>query len=126
MDYSVDYFINKFENIPEDKWWTGSFRNDKDTKQCAYGHCLDNGAGEYHGLVSFATENNINIAYINDMDYPPIYTGLKYYQSTPKKRVLEALYDIKAKEEPKEIEIKGEFKAVGFTSVVKKYLNSVS
>jgi hypothetical protein len=35
--YDVDYFIKKFEAIPEDKWIMGSFFFN--SRSCALGHC---------------------------------------------------------------------------------------
>lgn len=48
MEYNVDYFIKKFEEIPENQWSVGDFRtiiknglgNIKSTTWCAQGHCM--------------------------------------------------------------------------------------
>ena len=38
--YDVLYFIEKFEAIPEERWYTGEFTNPYNPKQkCALGHC---------------------------------------------------------------------------------------
>lgn len=36
--YNVDYFIRKFEAIPEERWITGAFV-DPSGNCCAFGHC---------------------------------------------------------------------------------------
>jgi hypothetical protein len=36
--YDVDYFIDKFEKIPEELWCI-SIRHDGGGRSCAYGHC---------------------------------------------------------------------------------------
>ena len=36
-DYTIDYFINKFEAIPKERWCTASLT--KDDRCCALGHC---------------------------------------------------------------------------------------
>ena len=38
IEYTLEYFIKKFEAIPEKKWTVGTFEDDKGCK-CAYGHC---------------------------------------------------------------------------------------
>ena len=38
MKYTLEYFISKFEAIPENLWTVGTFEDDKGCK-CAYGHC---------------------------------------------------------------------------------------
>jgi hypothetical protein len=39
--YNLDYFIRKFEAIPEDQWCTGDFVKVVNGKEqrCAFGHC---------------------------------------------------------------------------------------
>jgi len=37
MEYTVDYFIKKFEAIPENKWFIGGYEDGY--KKCALGHC---------------------------------------------------------------------------------------
>jgi hypothetical protein len=94
--YDVDYFIKKFEAIPEVNWTTGVF-NDGCGRFCALGHC-----GETFGRTSqeaFALrdlldfELNESITRINDGNCP------EYDQPTPRARILAALRDIKAKQE---------------------------
>jgi hypothetical protein len=38
MEYTVDYFIEKFENVPEDAWGTGCC-DDFEGHKCALGLC---------------------------------------------------------------------------------------
>jgi hypothetical protein len=92
MNYDVEYFINKFQSIPEDKWTTRNYT--EDDKHCALGHC---GVGSIRGenpeaealIEFFDLLSPGTIVYIND----GLYT--KYQQPTPKQRILAALYDIK-------------------------------
>lgn len=112
MKYTVDYFIEKFEAIPEKMWCRGQFVSGE--KRCANGHCgvtdenaINNEAKalvaileplkewtwpEYGGMGIFEVTANINDGYT------------KYRQETPKHRILAALYDIKAMNKPKDIE----------------------
>lgn len=102
--YTVDYFINKFEAIPEGRWTTGVFVIGN--KCCANGFCgLTNdkrfneeaGAladllmplaekcrGQYNDEKIFWVTANINDGFISE-----------YNQSTPKRRILAALHDVK-------------------------------
>lgn len=107
--YTVDYFIKKFEAIPETEW-------SGDATACAYTHCGQYREGyktecpalsdlfktihscskvqmerdlrgeSYHGFSWLVTAINDNL---NSNDTP-------YKQSTPKARILAALHDIKA------------------------------
>lgn len=91
--YTVDYFIDKFSKIPEDKWQMGGYHNKDKTKFCAFGHC---GIDEYSGWKSKseadALLNILPIAVsVNDGEHED------YRQLTPKQRILAALNDIKKK-----------------------------
>jgi hypothetical protein len=100
--FTVDYFINKFEAIPEEKWCIGEFINQKD-QCCALGHCgrrldrlngLEDSALVDLILIRISTLRPLyGIVSINDGDDP------NYPQATPKQRVLAALRDIKLKRE---------------------------
>lgn len=83
--YDVDYFIQKFEAIPEENWCVGEYHGDNDT-HCALGHC-DDDIDRQPLRQLFAN----GCAKINDGH------NLRYQQSTPKQRILAALRDIKAK-----------------------------
>lgn len=101
MKYDVDYFLNKFQAIPEVRWTTGKFV--RGNKRCAGGHC---GMGkqpkqteEYTHLerlfallsVSSVTAEKMYciVPHINDGQTN------EYQQPTPKQRIMAALYDIK-------------------------------
>lgn len=90
QQYNVDYFIKKFEEIPEEKWIAGSFSGMNGT-HCALGHCYNNGEGY--------TQSPEGSALIRILNYPAqINDGLRseYQQNNPKNRILAALYDKKA------------------------------
>lgn len=100
--YDVDYFINKFEKIPEDNWIAGAFRrllSDGSYGHCAAGHCgvisecyLDTDENHAEGKVlykMFVESLDVLVPHINDGK------DKRYQQPTPKQRILAAIYDIK-------------------------------
>lgn len=110
MNYSVDFFIAKFERIPEELWCIAMF-DDGAGKHCALGHCgTKNGfkelVGEAVGLnilfcgISEKIGRYVSVVEINDGHDP------NYQQPTPKQRILGALYDIKKMQQPKELPAK--------------------
>lgn len=94
--YDVDYFIKKFEAIPENLWFTGNFCDKTGKKKCALGHCEEcNEDVALHRLFpNPCGDGSSIIAIINDGK------DFRYVQKTPKKRVLAALYDIKNMQQP--------------------------
>lgn len=100
-EYTVDYFIQKFEKIPEGLWHVGSYTNLDRTRFCALGHCGVMKGGELLLSASgraladlISCHLRCGVGNIND--------GLHkhFQQPTPKQRILAALYDIKAKQTP--------------------------
>jgi hypothetical protein len=95
VKYTVDYFIEKFSAIPDEKWWTGDYENKG--RFCALGHCgekfMRGGMTEESMALGRLFEEYLicAVASVNDGK------GL-YPQPTPKARILAALQDIKAKE----------------------------
>lgn len=100
MNYNADYFINKFEPIPESKWCIYAMINDKGQK-CARGHC---NAGirmdikiypsiEDNALCELFEKLGHQVWDVNNGYHGP------YQQLTPKQRILAALRDIKALDE---------------------------
>lgn len=98
-NFTVDYFIKKFEAIPEEKWMVGEFK-DNEGRFCALGHCgqrmgmscneIPDESWTLRSLFAW-TMNRFSVTNINDgKDY-------NYQQPTPKQRVLAALYDVKNK-----------------------------
>lgn len=119
--YDVDYFIDKFERIPEELWLVGDFKNGN--RFCAVGLC-----GENWGIITQESQalrrvlNTESVASLNDGKDP------RYQQPTPKQRILAALRDIKAKqqpEQPKEPEPAPEPKIVYRTVVIDKAVESL-
>ena len=94
MTYDIDYFINKFEDIPEDKWCNEYYVDPKDeTKRCALGHCgcleFKDANPEADALGDIFVKRGYSVFYVND--------GMieEYSQPTPKQRILAALKHIK-------------------------------
>lgn len=89
--YTVDYFINKFTNIPDNKWFIGALTNPKDKdSHCAMGHCIYGSSySEFNYLCHLFDIGGLYVAPINDGKNP------EYKQNTPKARILAALEDIK-------------------------------
>lgn len=97
MEYTVDYFIKKFEAIPDNRWCVGELMN-KAGQCCAYGHCgmreYDTEAPEADALMKVERKlpsEPTCFASINNGEHPA------YQQETPRLRILAALRDIKAK-----------------------------
>lgn len=109
MIYDVDFFIKKFEAIPEEKWCRGDRQNDKG-QRCAHGHCYPEDADELQ-LSGFGFKNedeNSLIKLAKEAGYSgfaPINNGedQRYQQDTPKQRMLAVLNDIKNGTVPKPI-----------------------
>lgn len=99
--YTKEYFIAKFEAIPEELWASGSSGHE-DGKKCAVLLCDGvNGGSQFPGMRpegdalhalfphSYADETVCNsITRINDGRNP------RYQQPTPKARVIAALRDL--------------------------------
>jgi hypothetical protein len=108
MNYDVDYFIAKFEAIPEEMWITEDLWTENGC--CALGHCGARRLSEVEDLPEAAALVSIFKPHIsrynNDMcdDTEAVWCvndqkGINgYNQPTPKQRILAALRDIKAKQ----------------------------
>lgn len=127
--YNVDYFIKKFEALSDQLWTTGSLT--QGTKHCSLGHC-----GVHFSLIDGMT--NEAKALVNLFNLLPKQDGFRgtlspivindgnhdlYKQTTPRGRILAALYDIKAKQQLKE---KVVYKTVVIDSAVKELQESLS
>lgn len=92
MEYNVDYYIEKYEAIPEDEWCVNSY-NGPNGSHCAMGHCgMRIGktvTNEVNELVLLFFLISTNVPCVNDGD------DCRYQQRTPKQRILAALHDIK-------------------------------
>lgn len=101
--FTVDYFIKKFEAIPEDEWLDdGDYSNAYGTKFCAFGHCgrlTDQWNDEATALQKIIKSAGLHVISLNDKG------DGKYYQPTPKQRILAALYDIKKLSSEQEVQV---------------------
>lgn len=106
--YTVDYFINKLEAIPEEKWRVGTLGYDGHC--CALGHCgvtnleylADQKDSEGYALCHLFKTSIGRCGITNFSEYVwDINDNLdsRYSQPTPRARILAALADIKAKQE---------------------------
>lgn len=98
--YNVDYFIDKFEKIPENKWCAHDYSNGEGTKFCAAGHCgatYWNYHPEANTLADIFISHETKVAHVNDGG------DLRYQQPTPKGRILAALRDIKKIQESSQV-----------------------
>lgn len=86
MKYDVNYFINKFSAIPEERWTVRNYI--LGNKRCALGHC---GMGiiftsrEALALIAlFKSKLDVRVSWVNDGKYASL-------GRTPKERILNAL-----------------------------------
>lgn len=97
--YNVDYFIKKFEATQDNKWITNNYI--LGDSFCALGFCGRDGIRE-----SKEADDLVNLFLSNSFAHPAEVNDGKqnqpYQQPTPKQRILAALYDIKAKQQPTE------------------------
>lgn len=95
--FDVDYFIQKFEAIPEEKWCTVKYRDRGAC--CSLGHCGEGMDDEYGFSVTDEAEALKKMVFIglDDADVPSINDGQdnRFQQPTPKQRILAALRQIK-------------------------------
>lgn len=103
MTYDVDYFLNKFDAIPDEMWCCGGFS--WGGKMCALGHC---GVTHYSSpitpeslaLARLFNENlGVDVARVNDANSELLYNNLSKLVElgdTPKERIISALILIKA------------------------------
>lgn len=115
MKYTVDYFINKFEAIPEERWTECYFSDG--SKCCANGHCgirSSNQSTEEALTLREVFKNLFVTVASGEKFWEPAYQDgfslvaanvndgrtAQYQQPTPKQRILAALYDIKKMQQP--------------------------
>jgi hypothetical protein len=92
-NYTVDYFIQKFEAIPDELWCVGEFV-DVGGRCCAAGHCgarLNGGNSNKPEYMAIQKALGFHIYDINDGKLST------YPQPTPRARILAALRDVKAR-----------------------------
>lgn len=92
-NFTVDYFISKFEAIPDRKWTVKSYRGL--FSRCALGHCgeeMFKYTEESSALRALFEANDLFVTIINDGN------SATFNQKTPKQRILAALRSIKEKQ----------------------------
>lgn len=97
MNYTVDYFIRKFNRIPNRLWTTGRFKS-SNGKKCVLGHC-----GMYSTLRRTEIAMNLNSLFYKKGFVTDINDGAHpfFRQKRPKARILAALRWIKAQSKSK-------------------------
>jgi hypothetical protein len=103
--YTVDYFIQKFEAIPDEKWTTGTYTR-CEYKHCALGHCGTEiiEKPRLFFKTKFTPEGKA-LENLFKIHFPESITRIndgevdQYQQPTPKARILAALRDIQKKQE---------------------------
>ena len=94
IKFGIDWFIHKFEEIPEEKWTEGAYQ--KGGALCALGFCGELSSKEPTiesiSLEKLFEEYQLRVSLVNDGECP------LYQQDTPKKRIVSALLDIRQKE----------------------------
>lgn len=96
--YDVDYFIDKFEKIPDDKWCIGSFDGPYGS-HCALGHCgchdSNRNTDEANALRNLFEDSDLIVSAV-DVNDDHLYSTRPFLDaSTPKQRILNALQYIK-------------------------------
>lgn len=144
MEYTVDYFIDKFESIPEKRWLSkGGIINKgifSGIKCCAQGWCLP--SDTLYGLlqekqVSHCSFDLYDIKYLEIIslleifkpysDNPSVFISTinngfnyAYNQKTAKQRILSALYDIKKLQQPEQPKVKEVIRYVSVSETLKE------
>lgn len=109
-NYNVDYFIKKFEAIPEALWNNFSQYDSETNTFCAFGHCRTrilhcgntDGADSMEGRSLIEMFNSAGFDVHSGNWITDVNNGrsFNYQQPTPKQRILAALYDIKKMQQP--------------------------
>lgn len=97
MIYDVNYFIAKFEAIPEHFWICGSFNDKTGLKHCALGFCVHIRQRrtdppydtEFNALVEIFKCRGFDVVRVNDGTYEGV------VKTSPRERILAKLYDFK-------------------------------
>ena len=112
MNYNVDYFIRKFEAIPEEMFCVKTRSNGY--QRCALGWCYPNHEAAWQSQITNRADDSIEDKAIVKMFYSAFKLGVggvnngiypEYQQPTPKQRILAALYDIKKMQQPQHADI---------------------
>jgi hypothetical protein len=91
-EFTVDYFIRKFETTKENQWCIGWANNSKG-QHCAVGFCRDD--TERMALVELFKEHGLSVVDVNDGDVQ--HDWFIWLPPTPRRRILMALSLMKNK-----------------------------
>lgn len=110
--YDVNYFIKKFQAIPEELWVTNVYTSlENDSAHCAMGHCGVNDSQILNAESNALAELfNLHLGFEEPFgpqivnDYPATYPAISFLDrerdNTPKKRIMAALYKIRDMQTP--------------------------
>lgn len=109
MVYDVDFFIQKFSDIPENMWCVMSRFKSHTGQRCALGWCYDSDIDALRSELGYqnAQDKALYKIFETIKEYPAaVNNGLveSYQQPTPRLRILAALNDIKNKQLEQELE----------------------
>jgi hypothetical protein len=106
IEYTIKYFINKFENTKEEDWRIGRLKN-KEGQKCAVGHIMKynpegnfssstiNSQIEVDALINIFLKSSKGIhsaSNVNDNKCGTKYGVYSYLGNTPRQRILNFLY----------------------------------
>lgn len=95
MEYNVDYYIEKYEAIPDEEWCVGAYEGPNES-HCALGFCGVNYGNQFMGTLESNILSRIIRKVTNEtVDRLNDGADWRYQQATPKQRILAALYDVK-------------------------------
>lgn len=93
MKYDLDYFIAKFEKIPDDEWTDQGEFVDRSGCKCAYGHCgaIKSKNDSEESTALYKIDEYYNIVPVNDN-----WRGnFAHLGTTPKQRVVNYLKSLR-------------------------------
>lgn len=136
--YDVDYFINKCQSIPIDKWNIGSYINIEDSSmKCILGHCGQIVSSHRFTDEAKALEEILSVLTITHrFKFPVVFKApiindkeaMEYQQETPQERILAALYDVKKFQQSQKSEtiVIEKIKYVSVSEIIKNEISLIA